>query len=59
MIWKWKKAREYIEKDVEWWSLLFFMLLFAQAGALKYTGATDILAQKLAGFEQGVLKNEE
>ncbi|MDP3142619.1 MAG: SLC13 family permease [Candidatus Omnitrophota bacterium] len=47
MIWKWKKAREYIEKDVEWWTLLFFMLLFAQAGTLKYTGATDVLANKL------------
>lgn len=48
MIWKWQKAREYIEKDVEWWTLLFFMLLFAQAGTLKYTGATDILAKNLA-----------
>ncbi|MBM3251807.1 MAG: hypothetical protein FJZ11_03395, partial [Candidatus Omnitrophica bacterium] len=26
MIWKWKKAREYVEKDVEWWTLLFFMM---------------------------------
>lgn len=50
MIWKWKKAREYIEKDVEWWTLLFFMLLFAQAGTLKYTGATDVLAKQLAGM---------
>jgi len=50
MIWKWKKAREYIEKDVEWWTLLFFLLLFAQAGTLKYTGATDVLAQKLVGI---------
>ncbi|MBP7216203.1 MAG: hypothetical protein KBA46_02850 [Candidatus Omnitrophica bacterium] len=50
MIWKWRRAREYIEKDVEWWTLLFFMLLFAQAGALKYTGATDVLAQRLAGL---------
>ncbi|MFA4984597.1 MAG: SLC13 family permease [Candidatus Omnitrophota bacterium] len=48
MIWKWRKARKYIEKDVEWWTLLFFMLLFVQAGALKYTGATDVLAKKLA-----------
>ncbi|MFH1201590.1 MAG: SLC13 family permease [Candidatus Omnitrophota bacterium] len=47
MIWKWKKAREYVEKDVEWWTLLFFLLLFAQAGTLKYTGATDVLARKL------------
>lgn len=47
MIWKWQKAREYIEKDVEWWTLLFFMFLFAQAGVLKYTGATDVLAKRL------------
>lgn len=45
MMWKWDKARKYVEKDVEWWTLLFFMLLFAQAGTLKYTGATDVLAK--------------
>ncbi len=50
MAWKWQKARDYIEKDVEWWTLLFFMLLFAQAGTLKYTGATDVLAKKLFCF---------
>jgi Na+/H+ antiporter NhaD/arsenite permease-like protein len=48
MIWKWRRARDYIEKDVEWWTLLFFMLLFAQAGTLRYTGATDVLARRLA-----------
>lgn len=47
MIWKWQKAREYIEKDVEWWTLLFFLLLFIQAGALKYTGATVFIAEKI------------
>ena len=55
MIWKWKRARDYIEKDVEWWTLLFFMLLFAQAGTLKYTGATDVLARNLAGLAKNSL----
>jgi Na+/H+ antiporter NhaD/arsenite permease-like protein len=50
MIWKWKKAREYIERDVEWWTLLFFLLLFAQAGTLRYTGATDVFAERLIGL---------
>ena len=47
MIWKWQRAREYIEKDVEWWTLLFFLLLFIQAGTLKYTGATVFIAEKI------------
>jgi len=50
MAWKWRRAREFIEKDVEWWTLLFFLLLFAQAGTLKYTGATDVLARNIAGL---------
>jgi Na+/H+ antiporter NhaD/arsenite permease-like protein len=48
MIWKWQRARKYIEKDVEWWTLLFFMLLFAQAGTLKFTGTTSLIANNLA-----------
>ncbi len=48
MIWKRKSARGYIENGVEWWTLLFFMLLFAQAGTLKYTGTTDLIANSLA-----------
>ncbi|MDD3274563.1 MAG: SLC13 family permease [Candidatus Omnitrophica bacterium] len=47
MIWKHRKARKYIEKDVEWWTLLFFLLLFVQAGTLKYTGATVFIAQRI------------
>ena len=50
MIWKREKARKYIEHDVEWWTLLFFMLLFAQAGTLKYTGTTAVVAQKISNF---------
>ena len=55
MAWKREKARSYIEKDVEWWTLLFFMLLFAQAGTLKYTGATDVLAKNLIGVTSNSL----
>ncbi|MDD5115591.1 MAG: SLC13 family permease [Candidatus Omnitrophica bacterium] len=47
MIWKHNKARKYIEKDVEWWTLLFFLLLFVQAGTLKYTGATIFIAKHM------------
>jgi len=47
MIWKHHKARKYIEKDVEWWTLLFFLLLFVQAGTLKYTGATEFIAKHM------------
>ncbi|MCX5703468.1 MAG: SLC13 family permease, partial [Candidatus Omnitrophica bacterium] len=50
MIWKRERARSYIEKDVDWWTLLFFLLLFAKAGTLKYTGATDVLAAKIASW---------
>lgn len=50
MIWKHRKAQEFIDKDVEWGTLLFFLLLFAQTGTLKYTGATDVLAQKITSI---------
>jgi Na+/H+ antiporter NhaD/arsenite permease-like protein len=53
MIWKWRDARKFIEKDVEWWTLLFFLFLFAEAGTLKYTGTTDVLARKLVEFTRG------
>lgn len=47
MIWKHSRARKFIEKDVEWWTLLFFLLLFVQAGTLKYTGTTVFIAKKI------------
>lgn len=50
MVWRRQKARSYIEHDVEWWTLLFFMFLFAQAGVLASTGVAEILAQKLIFF---------
>jgi Na+/H+ antiporter NhaD/arsenite permease-like protein len=50
MVWRRDHARNYIEHDVEWWTLLFFIFLFAQAGILASTGVAEILAQKLLTF---------
>lgn len=41
------KARELIEKKVDWWTLLYFVLLFSSVGTLKYTGVTDLIASGL------------
>jgi len=53
MLWRKEKAREYIEKDVDWWNLIFFLLLFAKVGTLKYTGVTDILSRGIAQAANG------
>ena len=45
MIWKNERARHYVESEVEWWTLLFFMMLFAVAGSLEKTGVTQEVAQ--------------
>ena len=45
MVWRHRRARAYIEKEVDWWTLLFFMLLFAVAGTLEQSGLTQKMAQ--------------
>jgi len=47
MIYRSKRAQYYVEKEIEWWTLLFFMLLFSIAGGLAVTGVTDNLATQL------------
>ena len=50
LLWKRKEARSIVEKGVDWWTLIFFMFLFAKAGALKYTRLTDVLASGVASI---------
>lgn len=42
-----QKARHLVEKRVDWWTLAFFLLLFASVGTLHYVGVTDRIAGAL------------
>ncbi len=42
-----EKARELVERRVDWWTLSFFMMLFASVGTLEHTGVTRVIATKL------------
>ncbi|MEM3595906.1 MAG: SLC13 family permease, partial [Candidatus Bathyarchaeia archaeon] len=42
-----EKARTLIEMRVDWWTLSFFMVLFASVGTLRLTGVTGALASSL------------
>jgi len=53
MLWQRAMARDLLMKDVDWWTLIFFMFLFAKAGALKYVGLTDIIADGLLNLGGG------
>lgn len=45
MIVRRNRARYYVEHEVDWWTLLFFMMLFAIAGTLEYTQVTVLFAR--------------
>jgi Na+/H+ antiporter NhaD/arsenite permease-like protein len=48
-----EKARELVEKRVDWWSLIFFVFLFASVGALQALGITTLFAQNLVRASGG------
>jgi len=47
MLYRHDKARIYVEKEVEWNSLLFFLFLFAQAGVIHASGVGGFFARKI------------
>ena len=58
MILKPNRARHYLESEVDWWTLIFFMMLFAVAGTLKYTRVDQVMAaefSKVAGSNRYTL----
>ena len=46
-------ARTLVEKRVDWWTLAFFLMLFASVGTLKYTGVTGVLAGRIIALSGG------
>ena len=50
MMWRRHRARSYVSDGIEWWTILFFIFLFAQSGVLAQTGATQIVAERLANL---------
>ena len=53
MLWQRHRAAYYILREVDWWTLTFFMFLFAKAGCLKYVGITDIMADAMFNLTGG------
>lgn len=52
------RAREIVERRVDWWTLSFFLALFTSVGALRYVGVTGQIARLLvqvAGESQTAL----
>jgi Na+/H+ antiporter NhaD/arsenite permease-like protein len=47
------RARDLVEKRVDWWTLSFFMMLFASVGTLKYVGTTEVVARSILSWVGG------
>lgn len=55
MLWQRGLARELITRHVDWWTLIFFMFLFAKAGCLQYVGLTKVMANSMYNLGGGSL----
>ena len=44
-----KQARDIVERKVDWWTLAFFLFLFASVGTLAYQGVTSAVAKVISG----------
>jgi len=53
MLWQRAHARTVLMQDVDWWTLVFFMFLFAKAGTLEYVGLTEVVGKALYDFTGG------
>jgi len=48
-----ERARQIVERRVDWWTLSFFLLLFASVGTLSYVGVDQKIAAKLTALPVG------
>jgi len=53
MLWQRGLAREVLTRHVDWWTLIFFMFLFAKAGALEFVGLTGVMTDYLFNLSGG------
>lgn len=47
------EAREFFMRRVDWWTLTFFLALFASVGTLKYVGVTEQIAKGMIHISGG------
>jgi Na+/H+ antiporter NhaD/arsenite permease-like protein len=47
------EAREFFMRRVDWWTLTFFLALFASVGTLKYVGVTEQIAKGMIHLSHG------
>ncbi len=51
-----ERGRMLIERGIDWWTLLFFMFLFANAACLEYTGVTTKLGYLVFNISEKIAR---